>query len=70
MTKKYWAYLLIALGAALIYSQSQLTKGIDASTTLGKLESDLADIAVKTSSGATPVGAYGLLGLGLFLLFR
>jgi hypothetical protein len=70
MTKKYWAYLLIAFGAAMIYSNSLLTKGIDASTTLGKLESDLADLGVKTGSGSTPTGAYGLIGLGLWLLFR
>jgi hypothetical protein len=74
MTKKYWAYLLIAFGAAMIYSQSQLTTatGIDASTTLGKLESDLADISVKMSAGTgktIPVGAYGLVGVGLWLLF-
>lgn len=70
MTKKYWAYLLIAFGAAMLYSFGRLNKGIDASTTLGKLESDLADFAVKTGSATTPTGAYGLIGLGLWLLFR
>jgi hypothetical protein len=69
MTKKYWAYLLIAFGAAMVYSYSQLTKGIDASTTTGRLESDLADLSVKFGSGDTPILAYGLIGFGAWMLF-
>jgi hypothetical protein len=70
MKQKYWAYLVIAFGVAMLYSQSQLTKGIDASTTVGKLESDLADLSTKFSSGSTPVAAYGLIALGLWLNIR
>lgn len=75
MTKKYWAYLLLAFGLAMIYSVSQLTAGkTDASTTMGKLQNDLAEFAIlgsPTVAGATstPFFAYGLLAAGAWLLF-
>lgn len=77
MTKKHWAYLAIALGLAMIWSLSQLTGGeVDGTTTLGKLETDLATFALTGAGGTagsttatTPWLAYGLLGVGAWMLF-
>lgn len=76
MTKKHWAYLAIGLGLAMIYAVSQLTAGkTDASTTLGKLENDLASLAILGSpapaAGATttPYLPWALVGVGAWLLF-
>lgn len=80
MTKKYWAYLAIALGLAMLWAYSQLSGGkVDVSTTMGKLQNDLASLALvgSTITGAapgsttatTPYLAYGLIGFGAWLLF-
>lgn len=77
MTKKHWAWLLIGVGAAMVYSTSQLTAGkVDVSTTMGKLENDLASVAILGSPAATvgttttPYLAYVLMAVGAWMLFR
>lgn len=73
MTKKHWAWILLALGVAMIYSLSQFTAGkVDASTTMGKLESDLAQVGILVSpstTSATPILGYALVGVGAWLLW-
>jgi hypothetical protein len=73
MTKKYWAYLLIAVGVAMIYSLSEFRKGTIVSTsTRGGLETQLASFALIGTAGGgndTPYLAYGLLASGAWLLF-
>lgn len=74
MTKKHWAWLMIAFGLALIWGHSKFTAGtIDSTTTMGKLAGDLASWSVLNSSTATgatpPYLAYGLLAVGAWLLF-
>lgn len=74
MTKKYWAYLAIAVGLAMLYSLSQLTTGkTDASTAMGKLENDLASLAVVANPAgttSTPYLPYALMAFGAWMLFR
>ena len=80
MTKKHWAYLALGLGVLMIWALSKLKAGtVDTSTTIGKLQSDLASLSLagSTATGAaagsatatTPWVAYGLLGVGAWLLW-
>lgn len=80
MKKKYWAYLAIGLGLLMIWAISQVNAGkVDATTSLGKLQNELATLALSGSMAAgaapgsttatTPFLAYGLMGVGAWLLF-
>lgn len=75
MNKKTWAYLLLGVGALMVYSVSQLTAGtLSTTTTTGKLQGDLASLAilgspVTTGSSTTPYLAYALMGVGAWMLF-
>lgn len=74
MTKKHWAWILLALGVAMIYSLSQFTAGkVDTSTTMGKLENDLAQVGIlvnpSTATSATPIVGYALVGIGAWMLW-
>ena len=72
MSKKHWGYALIVLGLAMIYALSQVTGGkADATTTRGKLENTLANLAITgMPAGKTQPGVgYLAVAAGAWLAF-
>jgi hypothetical protein len=70
MTKKYWAYLAIGLGLAMLWAVSQITSGqATTATTQGKMAVDLGQLATFNNPTSTPYLAYGLIAYGAWLLF-
>jgi hypothetical protein len=72
MRKRHFGFLLLGVAVAMIYSTSQLLAGkLDTSTTLGKLENDLAQWSVigAPSGSTSPVMAYLLAAVGAWLAF-